>query len=661
MKYCLHLIFALSIIFQVNGKDCPQKLVYGNPEWSNKMEIQNGSQTRTFYFEKALLEKRGDFVTLTIPTFIEEGIHQENYISLEVSNFVDVEAPTIEGEYSIRNVNFGTQGVDCMAIERDFGNSGIKYERKISIKKGIEEFWEIDLEIGPKNGEGLSQLSGYLKEVSFREINESAQNENSLANFQTSKGELKGSVKYFEEFDQESNTDQGLHAEFEDEALGNFSIRPFDGKSGVYRLGTMGNRFVVFHSIEDGEIDFDLYVFDFEDIKMVQGSTFFDFATGEILINDFEPISKVNVKGPYDHAGETFNKYDFVGAYRIDARIAEKDGFHYQYAEASLDEDYPNALKFYKQKSIPEINLVHQSGTFIFSEKSEGSSLLSSIKPMEEEEENKGLDCNTIFEKTMKKVQEKFGSNEPQSEDEELEFMRYYAEVAAENGLDIGDVSAMDTNEIENKLIEVAEANCQKDSRHRMEPVYIQATLKDGYQVTSRPYFVQLRFADMMLKRNSGELEFTVENEEQGKQNLKTSQFGELPDMAAFLQIVGGIQFEKGKAYQLDFQDFKLTQSTSASSGFEGGSRMVRKQNVYPVLAEFILEATESVKVGDREAYKIQIMHKDFGDGHLLLNFVLSPSPGHGPYRYGGFLYVDKNDGQLLKAENRDGETVFGP
>lgn len=659
MKHCLHLIFAFLIIFQGNAKDCPQKLVYGNPEWPNKLEVQNSGQSRVFYFEKAILEKRGDLVALTIPTFIEEGIDQENYISLEVSNFVDADAGTIEGEFFLRNVNFGTQSIDCMEIERDFGHSGVGYERKISIKKGIDDFWEIDLNIEPKR-DGLSHVSGQLKKVSFREIKEPAQNEVSFVNFLTSKGELKGSVKYLEEFDQESNTDQGLHAEFEDESIGNFSIRPFDGKAGVYRLGSMGNRFVVFHSMEDGEVDFDLYVFDFEDIKKVQASTFFDFAIGEILINDFEPISKVNVKGPYEHAGETFNKYDFVGAYRIDARIAEKDGFHYQYAEASLDEDYPNALKFYKQKSIPEINLVHQSGTFIFSEKSEGSSLLSSIKPMEEEEENKGLDCNTIFEKTMKKVQEKFGSNEPQSEEEELEFMRYYAEVASEYGLDAGDVSALDANEIQDRLMEVAEANCQKDSRHRMEPVYIQAELKDGYKVISRPYFVQMRFADMMLKRNSGELEFTVENEEQGKQNLKTSQFGELPDMAAFLQIVGSIQYEIGKQYQLDFQDYKLTQSTSASSGFEGGNQMIRKQNVYPVKAEFQLEATEMVKVGEREAYKIQIMHKDYGDGHLLLNFVLSPSPGHGPYRNGGFLYVDKNTGQLLKAENRDGETVFG-
>jgi hypothetical protein len=660
MKYCLHLIFACLVIFQANGKDCPQKLVYGNPEWANKIEVQNGSQSRTFYFEKALLEKRGDLVTLTIPTFIEEGIHQENYISLEMSNFVDAEAPSIEGEYFIRNVNFGTQGIDCMEIERDFGSSGVKYERKIVIKKAIEDFWEIDFDIEPKNRDGLSQVSGILKEVSFREIKESTQNENSFVNFQTSKGELKGSVKYLEDYDRETNTEQGLHAEFEDEAIGSFSIRPFEGKAGVYRLGSMGNRFVVFHSMENGEVAFDFYVFDFEDIKKVQASTFFDFAIGEILINDFEPISKVNVKGPLNHIGEIFNKYDFVGAYHIDARIAEKEGFHYQYSEAASDKDYPNALKFYKQKSIPEINLVHQSGTFIFSEKSEVNSLLSSIKPMEEEEESKGLDCNMIFEETMKKVQEKFGSNEPQSEEEELEFMRYYAEVASEYGLDAGDISELDANEIQDRLMEVAEVNCQKDSRHRMEPVYIQAELKDGYKVTSRPYFVQLRFADMTLKRSSGEMEFIVENEEQGKHNLKTKQFGELPDMAAFLQILGGIQFEMGKAYQLDFQDFKLTQSTSASSGFEGGNRMVRKQNVYPVLAEFVLEATESVKVGDREAYKIQIMHKDFGDGHLLLNFVLSPSPGHGPYRYGGFLYVDKKDGQLLKAENRDGETVFG-
>ncbi|TVP49642.1 MAG: hypothetical protein EA341_08960 [Mongoliibacter sp.] len=653
MKYTVLTILGLLFAFQTFAQDCPRKLVYGNPEWPNMIEVSNNDLTRVFYFEKALLIKNGEFISLELPTFFEENEFGENPIFLNVSGFVDKDLKSPEGNHDIRNVDFTSKSIDCMEIEKDFGRSGMRYDRSISIKKAIESFYEVELYLNAK-ADGLTTIRGKLGEALYREVEKE---EIEQVAYKTSNGEIQGHVIFSHTYDQETNRQAGLHVEFDDEEVNRFSLTDFDGKPGVSRLGTMGNRFVVFNKVSDSAIDFDIYTFDFEDIKAVQSKTFFDFAIGEILMNEFKPVSKINVQGPLREIGEGFDRVSYLGAYRIDPGLALREGYHYEPYEGFKEEVYPSAMEVYKARKIPEVSLKHQSGEFSFVEKQGDDQIFTAILPNGEEEEK--LDCDRIFGAAQKVVEEKYGPDGP-SRDQETEMMRIYAEMAAKEGLDIGDVSDLDADQIQDKLMAIAAQKCGGGRKRFSEPVELTAKLDSKGKLVSREYFLQIPQAKMVLNRNGEILEFIAENEEQGRQSLKTQQFNSLPDMAMFLQLVGGIQFDLGKVYQLDFYDYKLTQSTSASSGFGGGTQVIQKRNVYPVKAEFLLEAVEVVAVEGKEAYKIALQHKDFGDGHMLLNFMLSPSPGHGPYRQGGYLFVDKNTGQLLKAVNRDGETAFG-
>lgn len=163
------LLFGLAFFMSnlLIAQRCPEKLVYGNPEWSNMIEVTNEGLTRIFYFENALLIKNGEFLSLELPTFIEENEFGENPIFLNVSGFVDKDLKSPEGNHDIRNVDFTSKSIDCMEIEKDFGRSGMRYDRGLFIKKAIESFYEVELFLNAK-ADGLTTIRGKLGEVLYR-------------------------------------------------------------------------------------------------------------------------------------------------------------------------------------------------------------------------------------------------------------------------------------------------------------------------------------------------------------------------------------------------------------------------------------------------------------------------------------------------------------
>lgn len=654
MKKLITLLLISWISISAQASDCPAMLTIGNPEWPNRIELTQGEHTRVFYFDKMHLTKKGNHLELTSPTVIFlSGIQEGPYVGFTFRELLMEDEESVTGKRNLSSVDMNTREIGCMEVERDFGRSGISYDKSMEIEKEDNGNYKVSIDIVSKR-EGTS-LKAELNQVSYSEI---SFQEATKSTYQTSNGPIEGTIQYNLIYNEVTNQNVGLHINLDDEEISSFTVRSFEGTEGLYRLGTMGSKFLKVNQYHGASIDMDLYEFSQEQIAEVEGTTFFDFALGELLMRENEPIKVTNIKGVVALYGEENDSFVDLGAYYFDPEKALENGFHYEAIAQEQDASTVlDAWEHYSFKKLPAISLTHQSGEFKFVEKWEGEQLYVAFLPIEEEEEEK-LDCDRIFGAAQKVVEEKYGPDGP-NRDQETEMMQIFAETAAKEGLDIGDISGLDGNQIQDKLMSIAEQRCGGGRRMISEARERTAQIDAKGQLVSREYFTQMPNTSLLLSRGSGKLQFVAENEDQGKQSLEKEDNENLADMAMFAQIIGGIAFEEGKTYGLDFQDYKLTQSNSFSSGFGGGDRNIRKQTVYPVKAEFQLEVLGVEKIGGMDAYKIALHHKDYGDGHLLLTPVTGPRPGHSPYNIGAYLFVDKNNGTILQVKNEYEEVVF--
>lgn len=599
MKKLIILLFVSLFSHSVQANDCPSSLTFGNPEWPNKIEMTQGDFTRVFYFDKAHLRKKGNQLELTTPTVIFfQGMHEGPYLGFTFRELLMEGEQSVTGKRALSSIDMNTREIGCMEIERDFGRSGISYDKNMVIEEVGNGDFKINIDIVSKR-EGTS-LKAELNQVSYSEtlIQEASRN-----TYQTSVGPIEGFIQYNLTHNEFTNQNVGLHINLDDEEISSFSVSTFDGEEGIYRLGTMGTKFIKVNQYDGSTIDFDLYEFTHEQIAEIEGTSFFDFALGDLLIQEKTPVKLSNIKGAVDVFGKENDPFVDLGTYYFDPEHALANGYHYEAViHENEEQQILNAWEHYSFRKLPAFDLTHHSGEFKFVEKWEGESLYVAFLPIGEEEEK--LDCDRIFGAAQKVVEEKYGSDGP-NRDQETEMMQIFAETAAKEGLDIGDISGLDGEQIQNKLMTIAEERCGGGRRMISEPTERRAQIDSKGILITREYFTQSPNTSLLLNRVNGNLQFIAENEEQGKQTFEKQDQENLPDMAMFAQIIGGLAFEAGNIYGIEFQDYKLTQSNSFSSGFGGADRNIRKQTVYPVKAEFQLEVLGEEKIGGRMLSKL--------------------------------------------------------